>query len=167
MPEPQRVEMCRNAFEIARQPAERKLVLEVLQRYPSKETLAIAVKAVETPELKAEATATTLAIAQKLGGKAAEVREMLSKIGFEPVKLEITKAEYGAGANQKDVTETLRKHVGELPLISLPSSSFNASFGGDPAPGVVKQLKVQYKINGKAAEASFAEDALILLPMPK
>jgi len=43
----------------------------------------------------------------------------------------------------------------------------NASFGGDPLPGRVKQLKIQFKINGKAGEASFAENALIILPMPK
>ena len=43
----------------------------------------------------------------------------------------------------------------------------NSSFGGDPAPNAVKQLKIQYKINGKAGEATFAENALIVLPMPK
>jgi hypothetical protein len=28
-------------------------------------------------------------------------------------------------------------------------------------------LKVQYRINGKPGEASFAENAVIMLPMPK
>ncbi|HUY31297.1 MAG TPA: HEAT repeat domain-containing protein [Pirellulales bacterium] len=167
MPERQRAEMCRNAFEASSQNAERKLVLEVLQRYPNMETLKLAVKAIQVPELKGDATRVTLAIAQKLGGKAADVRDLLSKSGLDPVKVEIIKAEYGAGTNQKDVTETLKKLVGELPLISLPSPSFNASFGGDPAPGTVKQLKVKYRINGKEGEASFAENAVILLAMPK
>jgi len=167
MPEPERAEMCRNAFEAASQTAERKLVLEILQRYPNTETLKLAVKAIQDPELKGDATGVTLAIAQKLGGKAADVRDLLSKSGLDPVKLEIVKAEYGAGASQKDVTETLKKHVGELPLISLPSPSYNASFGGDPVPGVAKQLKVKYRINGKEGEATFSEDAVILLPMPK
>jgi hypothetical protein len=108
-----------------------------------------------------------LAIAQKLGGKAAEVPELLAKFGLEKVKLEIVKAEYGAGATQKDVTELLQKQASDSPLISLPQPGYNASFGGDPAPGTAKQLKVQYKMNGKAGEASFAEDALILLPVPK
>jgi hypothetical protein len=39
--------------------------------------------------------------------------------------------------------------------------------GGDPLPGSVKRLKIQYRIKGKVGEASFAENALILLPMPK
>jgi len=81
--------------------------------------------------------------------------------------VEIIKAEYGAGASRKDVTEILRKCVGGLPLISLPSSKYNDAFGGDPASGVVKQLKVQYRIDGKAGEATFPEDAAILLPVPK
>jgi hypothetical protein len=49
----------------------------------------------------------------------------------------------------------------------LPSASFNASFGGDPVPGVAKQLKVKYRFNDKEGEATFSEDAVILLPMPK
>jgi hypothetical protein len=39
--------------------------------------------------------------------------------------------------------------------------------GGALAAGSAKQLKVQYKINGKPGEATFAENALIILPMPK
>jgi hypothetical protein len=49
----------------------------------------------------------------------------------------------------------------------LPNSRFNSAFGGDPVPGIVKQLKVQYRMEGKAGEASFAEDATIMLPMPR
>ncbi len=65
------------------------------------------------------------------------------------------------------MTAILRKHVRDFPLIILPSSSYNSAFGGDPASGVVKQLKIQYQLNGKAGEASFPEDATIMLPMPK
>ncbi|HBN74773.1 MAG TPA: PBS lyase, partial [Planctomycetaceae bacterium] len=83
------------------------------------------------------------------------------------VKLEIVKAEYGAGSQQKDVTDILRKQASDSPLIPLAASGYNASFGGDPAPGVVKQLKIQYRINDKTSEATFAENALILLPLPK
>ena len=54
-----------------------------------------------------------------------------------------------------------------MPLITLPENTYNKSFGGDPAPGSTKQLKVQYKINGKPGEATFAEGALIVLPTPK
>ena len=72
----------------------------------------------------------------------------------------------GAGDNQKDVTELLRKQAGDLPLISLPADGYNASFG-DPAEGTPKTLMIQYKINGKPGEATFAENALIILPTPK
>ena len=85
---------------------------------------------------------------------------------LDDLKLEIIKAEYGAGSTFKDVTAVLREHAGDLPLIVLPSGKYNASFG-DPLPGGRKQLKIQYRINGKAGRASFAEDALIILPVPK
>jgi hypothetical protein len=52
-------------------------------------------------------------------------------------------------------------------LISLPSPSYTTVFGGDPAPGATKQLTVNYKINGKADEAYFGENAVIILPMPR
>jgi HEAT repeat protein len=167
LPEDQRAAMCKNAFEAARQPAEQKLVLEVLKRYPNVENLKLAVQAAEVPELKEDAVGTALAIAQKVGNKSAEVEEALSKLGLPKVQLEIVKAEYGAGETQKDVTEILKKQAGDVPVITLPAAGYNASFGGDPVPNTAKQLKIQYKINGKPAEAIFAENALIVLPMPK
>ena len=166
MPEPQRVEMCRNAVDAALRVDEQKLALDVLQLRPSPEGLNLAVQMKQTPALKEAATAATLVIAQKLGGKGVDVQKLLAGAGLDPVKLEIVKAVYGSGAKQKDVTDAVRKHAGNLPLITLASSSYNASFGGDPAPGVVKQLKIEYRINGKAGEAAFAENDLIILPMP-
>ena len=166
MPDEQRAEMCRTALATAKRDAEKKLVLEVLERYPSVDMLKLAVEAAKVPALKDEAAAAALAIAQKIGGSA-DVQKLLAQVGQDPVKVEILKAEYGAGDKLVDVTEILRKHVRDFPLIVLPSSSYNAAFGGDPAPGVVKQLKIQYRMNGKAGEASFPEDATILLPMPK
>ncbi len=167
LPEPQRAEMCQKAFQAARQPAEKKLVLEVLKRYPSVETLKQAVSATQVADVKDEATQTVLAIAQKVKGHADEVKALLAQAGLDKVKLEIVKAEYGSGATQKDVTEILQKQVGELPLLTLPAESYNTSFGGDPLPGSVKLLKVQYKLNDKAGEVSFAEDALLVFPIPK
>ena len=96
-----------------------------------------------------------------------KARELLAKAGFDPVKVDIVKAEYGVGASQKDVTQTLKKCVDGLPLILLPMPTYNDSFGGDPAPGTAKILKVQYQINGKAGDVTFPENALIMLPMPK
>ncbi len=166
LPETQRAEMCQKALAASQQPAEQKLVLEVLKRYPHPATLKVAVQAMQMPELKIEATNTVLAMAQKLG-KDANVKELLAKAGIERIKLEIIKAEYGAGATQKDVTAIVRQRAGDLPLISLQSPSYNTNFGGDPVPGNTKQLKIWYRINGKEGEASFAEDAMIVLPLPK
>lgn len=168
MPDEQRLEMCQKSLEAARQPAERKLVLDVAKRYPNLETLKLAAKLTrDDSELNEEATQATLAIAQKLGSEKAAVSEILSNAKLGKVKVEIVKAEYGAGDKQKDVTEALQKQAADLQLIVLPSPDYNATFGGDPAPGGTKQLKVQYRINGKVGEASFAENALLILPMPK
>ena len=167
MPEQERSEMLQKAFDASRRPDEQQEVLKVLKLHPSTEGLKLAIKAKQVPALKEEATQATLVIAQKLGSKGVDVRELLVKAGLDKVKLEIIKAEYGAGTIQKDVTAVLEKQVGDLPLITLTSASYNESFGGDPIPGSVKQLKIQYRINGKSGEASFPEDALIILPMPK
>jgi hypothetical protein len=64
------------------------------------------------------------------------------------------------------VTAILKRHVRNFPLIVLPSPSYNTSLGGDPAPGIVKQLKIQYRINGKEGQVSFQENAPIVLPVP-
>jgi len=166
MPAPKRVEMCNKAFAAAQQTAEQKLVLEVLRRYPSAGTLELAVKAVKIPELKNEATQVVLVIAQKIGGKDVDVKKLLASIRLAKVKLEITKAEYGVGSTQLDVTAVVNKYAGNSPLITLESPSYNTCFGSDPSPGNVKQLRIRYKINGKAGVASFAENAPIVLPMP-
>ncbi len=167
LPMQDRVAMCEQALAVAQQSEEQKMVLDVLKRYPSAGTLKVATDVMEVPDMREEATSVVMAIAEKLGGSEAEIVELLSKAGFEKVKLEIIKAEYGAGATQKDVTEILQKNAGELPLIRLESNSYNARFGGDPLPGTAKQLKIHYRINGKEGEASFDENALIILPTPK
>lgn len=167
MADAERADMCQKAFEASKQPAEQKLVLDVIKLHPGIETLKFAIKTIKVEGLKDDATQATLVIAQKLGSKGVDVKDLLASADLNKVKLEIIKAEYGAGATQKDVTAVLQKQAGDLPLITLASASYNTSFGGDPAPNNAKQLKVQYRINGKAGEASFAEDALIVLPMPK
>ena len=165
IPAPQRAEMCRKAFDAAQRPAEQKLVLDVLKRYPNSETLKVAIHAMQVPASKDNATEVALTIAQKLGGKGAAVRQLLSKAGLNKVKLEIVKAEYGSGSTQRDVTAILRKQAADSRLITLPSATYNASFGGDPLPGTTKLLKIQYRIDGKSGDASFAEGDLIILPL--
>jgi len=167
LPEDQRFEMCQKAYDAARQTAEKKLVLDVLKRYPSMDALTLAIKAMKVPELKEDASQAALVVAQKLGSSGVDLTNVLSQAGFERVKVEIVKAEYGAGSIQKDVTEMLQKNIGDLPMITLPSTSYNTNFGGDPVPGSVKNLKIQYRVNGKAGEVSLAEDATIILPIPK
>jgi len=167
MPDAERAAMCRTALQVASRDEEKKLVLEVLERYPSVDMLRIAADAAKMPSLKDAAAATALSIAQKIGGGSVDVQKLLQQVGQEPVKIEIVKAEYGADGKFKDVTEILRRHVGDFPLIVLPSSRYNSALGGDPAPGVVKQLRVQYRINGRPGEATFPEDAPIMLPTPK
>ncbi len=168
MPEPERIAMCHKILEAAKTPADKKLVFDIVKKFPSLDGLKIALTLnQEVPELKDEGTQVVMAITQKLGTKGPEVAELLAKGGLGKVKLEIVKAEYGAGATQKDVTGVLQKQAAEVQLVSLPMATYNESFGGDPAPGVVKQLRVQYKINGKDGSATFAENALIVLPMPK
>jgi hypothetical protein len=93
----------------------------------------------------------------------ADVAALLTKC---KLKVEIIKAEYGAGDRWKDVTEVLRKYVEGFPLIFLPSPDFNQVFG-DPWPFVQKQLKIEYKINGQPGAITFPELAPILLPIPK
>jgi len=166
LPNRQRVAMCRAALQIAQRNAEKTLVLNVLERYPSVPSLQLAVDASKDPSLKKTAVRTSLVIAQKLGTTSPDVTKRLDQIGFGRVKVEVLKAEYGAKGSMKDVTKILRQHVRDLPLVLLPSPSYNASFGGDPAPGIRKQLKVQYRINHKAGAMSFPENAPIILPMP-
>lgn len=83
MPLPERVEMCRNALAACRQPDEKKLVLEVLERYPSIATLKLAVEVAQTPELKPEAAQTARTIAQKVRGTPDQVRKILSQAGLD------------------------------------------------------------------------------------
>jgi hypothetical protein len=166
MPDAQRAEMCRAAWDAAERDAERKLVLEAVERYPSVDMLRVAVSLAKDPALKEDATAVAMSVAQKISGSA-DVEQLLKQIDQKPVKIEIIKAEYGAGDTQKDVTEILRQHVRDFPLIVLPNNNYNAAFGGDPVPSTVKQLKVQYRMDGKTGEAVFSENAAILLPAPK
>jgi hypothetical protein len=166
MPEAERVQMCRNAIEATGRVAEHKLALEVLKLHPSPAALQLALAMSKTPELKADAGAVALAVAQKIGGDSVDVEKLIAAVGLDKIKLEIVKAEYGAGAAMKDVTEVVKKQASNVPLIALNARDYNSSFGGDPAPGVVKQLKIQYRINNKSGEATFAENAMILLPLP-
>ena len=166
MSEEKRAEMCRTAMAITKRDAEKKLVLDVLTRYPSLEGLQLASEAAKTASLKPDATKAVLVISQKISGKSPQVRQILAQLGQKQVKIEILGAEYGAGKKSKDVTGLVRQSVHGLPLLILKNSNYNQAFGGDPAPGTVKELKVEYSLNGKKGKAVFAENATIILPNP-
>lgn len=167
VPDPQRADMCRAALDAATRNEEKALVLEVMERYPSIDMLKLAIDAGKTPAMKNDAARVALAIAQKLGGQSIDVQTLLNQISQSPVKLEIVKARYGANDKFKDVTDVIRKAAGGLPLIVLPSPQYNTAFGGDPVGGVVKTLIIEYRMDGKPGEATFAENATIMLPVPK
>lgn len=167
MPSEDRAAMCEQALAAATRVDEQKLALEVLARYPSARALDIVLGAKKLPGLRDDAGGAAMIIVQKLIEQGADADQLLAKIGEKPVKVEIVKAVYGSGATVRDVTQDLQQQVRGLPLITLSAASFNKSFGGDPAPNMTKELKVQYRIDGKAGEASFAENSVIILPMPK
>lgn len=162
----QRAEMCRNALETAIRDEERLLALQVLEIHASPDTLAVASAAQKIPSIKEEASKTVIKIAQKIGANLDDLTSVFKNGQISPVEIEVVRATYGAGEKSKDVTAILKKSVGKLPIVSLASPSYNASFGGDPAPGTVKQLVVQYKMNGRDGRATFDENSMIILPMP-
>lgn len=165
MPMERRAEMCRTALDVADREADKRLVLEVLLRYPSEEMRAIALEAAEDPALKDQALLVVMGMASE-GINRAELGRVLAQAGQKPVELEIIKAEYGAGDKIKDVTDILRKHAKNYRVIFLPSSSYNNVFG-DPISGTAKKLKIKYRIDGQEGEVSLPENATIVLPVPK
>ncbi|GAB6166080.1 hypothetical protein JCM19992_20800 [Thermostilla marina] len=160
-----RVSMCRAALAAATRKDEVLLVFDAAQRYPSLDMLRLVVHVAKNADVRKEATAAAMQIAQQLPA-AAEVTELLQEVGYEPVKLEILEARYGAEGKEKDVTAVVQKAAKDMPLIVLPSASYNQAFGGDPVPGVVKELRIRYRMNGREGEATFRENATILLPIP-
>jgi HEAT repeat protein len=167
MPADHRAAMCRTALKTAQRDEDKRLVLEVLLRYPSDEMRAIALEAAKVPALQDEALLVVMGMAHSKDSDRAELGKALAQAGHKPVKLEIIKAEFGAGAQTKDVTAILRRHAKNYRVVFLPGATYNESFGGDPAPGTIKQLKIKYRIDGKEGEVSLNENATVVLPMPR
>ena len=167
LPIDQRAEMVRNALRVARRDDEKKMAIQVLQRYPGTETLQVALDATQDKSVEVEALAAIQEIVQKLGLQGDALKKALADGGLDPVTVEIVKAEYGVNGKSKDVTAVLRKSVGALPIVVLPSPAYNSAFGGDPAPGVPKQLRIVYKIDNRQGEVSLPENAAVILPMPE
>jgi len=166
MPAEQRATMCRTALEKATRDEDKRLVLQVLLRYPDETMQAIAMEAAKDPALKDEAGLIMMAMANQ-GINRAELGRALSQAGIQPVKLEIIKAEYGAGDKMKDVSDIIRKQAKNYRIIFLSNTSYNEALGGDPVPNIAKQLKIKYRIDGKEGEVSLNENAPVVLPQPK
>ena len=81
LPEKERAEMCRQALAVSSQTAEKKLVLEILKRYPNLDSLTIAINAIGSADVKDEATEAARAIGGKLSNSA-EAKALLTKAGI-------------------------------------------------------------------------------------
>ncbi|TWT84183.1 HEAT repeat protein [Planctomycetes bacterium CA13] len=164
MPEEQRPVMAAQALAAADRDAEKQLVLDAVKRYPSIAMLKLAIEVSKTPTMEQEATQVAMVVAKQLTASE-EAMTLLKELHYEPIDVKIIEATYGAGELQKDVTKAVRNAVGDIPYVALPNSSFNQSFGGDPAPGEKKLLKIKYQLDGKEGEAVFRENTSVVLPM--
>ncbi|MDR1269788.1 MAG: hypothetical protein LBK82_09705 [Planctomycetaceae bacterium] len=75
-------------------------------------------------------------------------------------ELAITLAEYGAVDKWKDVTFTVNR---QLSGGALNFQGTNTLFGGDPAPGIVKNLVINYTLGDDEEIATFGENAWVRL----
>jgi hypothetical protein len=79
--------------------------------------------------------------------------------------LKIVKAEYGTFSGKaprsKDVTAAVAAKVSQG---VLTVAAANTEFGDDPAPKLVKELRVQYTLDGKPAKATAVENTVLCLP---
>lgn len=73
----------------------------------------------------------------------------------------IVKAVYGAGNNLKEVTTIL---VGKIESGRLTVVVANENLGGDPAPGIEKQLTVTYLRSGQKLSKTVKEKEILTLP---
>ena len=79
IPLKQRIEICRNALPLVDREAEMKLILEVVERYPSVDGVALAVEAASNQAYRDIASKAAHAAADKMG-KPSEVTELLKKL---------------------------------------------------------------------------------------
>ena len=78
-------------------------------------------------------------------------------------KLEIRSAFYGAGTiRDRDVTEILQKYSKDALVVDISNDLFGPP---DPAPNVVKHLRVEYRYNnGAILTVTRPEDTRLILP---
>ena len=122
MPDAERAEMCRAALETAQRDAEKKLVLEVIGRYPNAAMLTLALEAAKIPALKNEAagggadhrpedSAASRPSSRRCWPRSARAGEDRDPQG---------RIRRGRQVQGRD--RVLRKHVHDFPVIILPSA---------------------------------------------
>lgn len=84
----------------------------------------------------------------------------VAEISQRPKKLRIVNATYGTDQKYVDVTEQLRRKVINDQLITRVTNEI----GGDPHPGIVKQLIIEYEFDSVASKLTFQEGDEISLP---
>lgn len=140
------------------------LLLETASKDPDEQVRVAALKAVREYAGQAELDGLVkcmLAARSDAEVRAAEaiIQDLCGAMKRGAGNVVVTKAVYGdfAGGKTADVTEKVRR------LISDGKTSVEASNGnfGDPAPGVRKQLRVDYKANG-AERSGVAEEGQTL-----
>ena len=80
MSDEERADMCRTALQIASRASEKKLVLKVLQKYPSVTMLKIGIEMAKDPELKKDAVPVARSVGSKLDQKSDEVKALLEQL---------------------------------------------------------------------------------------
>lgn len=166
MPPAQRDEMARTAMSFCDRDEEKRLILDAANRYPSLTMLELAVQIGQSASLKNEAQAVGMAIARELE-PSPQIAKLLAELDIEEMNVEIVRATYGADDERVDVTERLRKQVGNLPIIRLANPNYNSNFGGDPAPGKPKRLIIEYRIDGRDGKSVFNENDPVVLTIPQ
>ena len=86
----------------------------------------------------------------------------LSGLSFGQTNLQIIRATYGDGNTVRDVTATVQAKVENNALLRV--QAMPDALGGDPVPGALKTLWIQYNFNGQMSEISAQDGAWIVLP---
>jgi hypothetical protein len=96
------------------------------------------------------------------GSVSVDSPEIAAALAEEGVTLKITKAMYGAGDKQADVTKQVARWAQNSRYI--PLLRYRDLCRTDPAKGEVKTLVIEYTLNGKAGKVTCADNSLVILP---
>jgi hypothetical protein len=110
-------------------------------------------------------------LAQLTDSASAAAAGSLAPVAAKPAvgsdDITVQKAMYGAAnVAWKDVTQVVASLLTAARARGEQLSLFvrNETFGGDPAPGVVKILRVDYELRGRMTNAEFQEGTTAVLP---